>query len=333
MNRNKRYYWLQLPENFFSDKVMKKIRNLPGGDAYTIITLKVLLLGLGNNNRIAYDGVEDTIYKEIALEIDEDPTATEVTINILLSYGWLTRESDDVLYSPKGAELTQSECSSAERVRNHRERQKALQCNTDVTQCNTSVTDVKRTCNGDIDIEKDKYIEISKYSSKDSYLSISPQHQSKIGDRDNKNELQLPLESNQKTTTEPVFIEFPLLGGKTAEITESWCDKQQSLYGQSVNVRAEIKLAIAWCEANHLKKDWKKFLNNWFASCLSHGGSKTPYEGNIESLESTKGKKTYTTSDPEYRKKQLEEMFEWRKKQDDIEGYGIEDMEWHEDEE
>lgn len=52
----------------------------------------------------------------------------------------------------------------------------------------------------------------------------------------------------------------------------------QELYGNSVNIRHEIKLAMAWCKTNEYKKDWKKFLNNWFSTCLKRGGSVVPYE-------------------------------------------------------
>lgn len=263
---NKKYYWIQLPKDFFTDKVMKKIRKLPGGDAYTIITLKILLLGLDNSNKIFYDGVENTFAEEIAMEIDEDPVAVDVTVNFLLSCGWLIRESEDVIFSPKGAELTKAESSSAERVRRHRERSKALQCNTDVTLCNADVT----KCN----IEIEKEIENTKESIDNKEESIFSDKSSNISSSYPTPQENLGIPA---TKTQEIFINFPLLGGSYAAIPEDWCDKQQELFGESVNVRAEIKLAMAWCESNHLKKDWKKFLNNWFSNSLAHGGSKIPY--------------------------------------------------------
>ncbi len=109
----------------------------------------------------------------------------------------------------------------------------------------------------------DDNIEESIYSDKSSYISSSPVQRQECADT--------------ATSSNDIFIDFPLLGGKTVAISEEWCDRQQELFGDSVNVRAEIKLARAWCESNHLKKDWKKFLNNWFGNALAHGGSKIPY--------------------------------------------------------
>ena len=40
----KRYYWLKLPDGFFRQKAIKKLRKIAGGDTYTIIYLKMLLV-------------------------------------------------------------------------------------------------------------------------------------------------------------------------------------------------------------------------------------------------------------------------------------------------
>ena len=42
----KRYYWLKLPDDFFRQKPIKKLRKIAGGDTYTIIYLKMLLIAM-----------------------------------------------------------------------------------------------------------------------------------------------------------------------------------------------------------------------------------------------------------------------------------------------
>ena len=37
----RRFYWLKLPEGFFRQKEIKKLRQIAGGDTYTIIYLKM----------------------------------------------------------------------------------------------------------------------------------------------------------------------------------------------------------------------------------------------------------------------------------------------------
>ena len=120
-----RYYWLQLPKDFFQDKVMRKLRRLPGGDLYTIVALKILLLGVSSDSRIYFEGIEKTFPEEIALSIDEDPVATEVVVNYLLTCGWLISENSETLLSVKSRELTESISARTERWRRQKERESA----------------------------------------------------------------------------------------------------------------------------------------------------------------------------------------------------------------
>ena len=43
VTENRRYYWLQLKDDFFNSKEMKLMRKLPGGEEITIIYLKMML--------------------------------------------------------------------------------------------------------------------------------------------------------------------------------------------------------------------------------------------------------------------------------------------------
>lgn len=139
----KRLYWLKLKEDFFTDKIMKKLRRMAGGDTYTIIYLKLLLLGLRNGGKLYFDHVEDSFADELALEIDEDSENVRFCILYLQKTGLIEEVAENELFLTETPELTYSESQSTARVRRHREL-KALQCNGDVTQekrgCNKTVT-------------------------------------------------------------------------------------------------------------------------------------------------------------------------------------------------
>ena len=60
----KRYYWLKLPDGFFRQKAIKKLRKIAGGDTYTIIYLKMLLVAMKQDGRLYFEGVEATFYDE-----------------------------------------------------------------------------------------------------------------------------------------------------------------------------------------------------------------------------------------------------------------------------
>lgn len=148
MAEPKRYFWLKLHKDFFQRKEIKRLRKIAGGDTYTIIYLKMLLRSIMSEGKLYFDGLEEDFAAEVALDLDESEENVQITITYLLNSGLLEMRSDDEYYLPDTKNSTGCETAVAARVRRHREKQKALQCNTDVTQ-------VKHLCNGEIEIEKE----------------------------------------------------------------------------------------------------------------------------------------------------------------------------------
>ena len=155
MAEPKRYFWLKLHKDFFQRKEIKRLRKIAGGDTYTIIYLKMLLRSIMSDGKLYFDGLEDDFAAEVALDLDESEENVQITITYLLNSGLLEMRSDDEYYLPDTKNSTGCETAVAARVRRHREKQKALQCNTDVTQ-------MKHLCNGEIEkeLDKEKDIEI-----------------------------------------------------------------------------------------------------------------------------------------------------------------------------
>ena len=171
--KNKRYYWIQLAQDFFKSKEMKLLRKIAGGDTHTIIYLKMMLISLEDGGHIYYDGLADNLAEEIALMIDENVEDIKITLLFLESKGLLTRKNDRDYFLEQVPEMVGSETASARRVRKFRENQLALQCNNDVT---------KR--NGDIDIEKDIDTEIEKDVDENPVALIVEEYQSRIAPLD-----------------------------------------------------------------------------------------------------------------------------------------------------
>ncbi|HEM6067886.1 TPA: phage replisome organizer N-terminal domain-containing protein [Streptococcus suis] len=149
LTQNKRYYWLQLKEDFFASKEMKLLRRLPGGDEHTIIYLKIMLASLQDSGKIYFENLGNDLAEEIALLIDEDVEAVRMTLLFLTNKKLLTTKDKFEFQLEQVPELIGSETASTRRSRKHREMQKALQCNTDATERN-----------GDIEIEKEIDINI-----------------------------------------------------------------------------------------------------------------------------------------------------------------------------
>lgn len=170
--KNKRYFWIQLAQDFFKSKEMKLLRKIAGGDTHTIIYLKMMLISLEDGGHIYYDGLADNLAEEIALVIDENVEDIKITLIFLESKGLLTRNSDRDYFLEQVPEMVGSETASTRRSRKHRELQK-LHCNTIAT-----------TCNGDIDIDKEIEKDIDIDTDKNPVELIVEEYQSRIAPLD-----------------------------------------------------------------------------------------------------------------------------------------------------
>lgn len=188
--KNKRYYWIQLAQDFFKSKEMKLLRKIAGGDTHTIIYLKMMLISLEDGGHIYYDGLADNLAEEIALVIDENVEDIKITLIFLESKGLLTRKNDRDYFLEQVPEMVGSETASTRRSRKHRELT-ALHCNTIAT-----------TCNGDI--EKDIDTEIEKDVDENSVSFIVEEYQSRIA----------PLDGTQFE----ILKEFITLDGMEAKV-------------------------------------------------------------------------------------------------------------------
>lgn len=148
---NRRYYWLQLKEDFFKSKEMKLMRKLPGGEELTIIYLKIMLASLPDEGKIYFEGLAEDLAEELALLIDEDTEAVRMALMFLTKKNLLTTNDNYQFTLEQVPEMIGSETASTRRSRKYREGRKALQCNTDATKRNGDI---------EIDIEIEKDIEL-----------------------------------------------------------------------------------------------------------------------------------------------------------------------------
>ena len=170
--KNKRYYWIQLAQDFFKSKEMKLLRKIAGGDTHTIIYLKMMLISLEDGGHIYYDGLADNLAEEIALVIDENVEDIKITLIFLESKGLLTRKNDRDYFLEQVPEMVGSETASTRRSRKHREL-RVLHCNT-----------IAATCNGDIEKDIDTEIEKDIDIDENPVALIVEEYQSRIAPLD-----------------------------------------------------------------------------------------------------------------------------------------------------
>lgn len=165
----KRYFWLKLKENFFQDKTIKKLRKIAGGDTYTVIYLKLMLLGLKDGGKLFFDGVENSFHEELALEIDEDSENVKFTLMFLEKTGLLEEINESELFLTRMPEMIGSETDKAELMRRKRA-QNRVQSGNNVTGALPGVT----LCYTEIEKEKDKEIDTEIEREKDGTADEPP---------------------------------------------------------------------------------------------------------------------------------------------------------------
>lgn len=182
----KKYYWLQLKENFFSQPKIKKLRRIAGGDTYTIIYLKLQLLSLKDEGNLYFEGIEDNFIDELALTIDEDAENIKVTVSYLIAQGLLEEVETDEFSLPEAKVAIGSQSESTQRVRRMREKrkqQKSVTCNGNVTKCNTEL-EIKKEKELDKDTDTNKEpTEIEKIYNEFSKICISLPKPRRLSDK------------------------------------------------------------------------------------------------------------------------------------------------------
>lgn len=156
---NKRYYWLKLPNGFFGQKEIKRLRKIAGGDTYTIIYLKMLLASLSNNGVLYFDGVDDDFITELALDIDEEEENVAITVQYLTKQNILVALSEEEFLLTTCAEMVGSETEKAALMRKSRARKKLLleaQNGNNVTSMLPDVTKCYTEIEKDIEIDTEK---------------------------------------------------------------------------------------------------------------------------------------------------------------------------------
>ena len=264
----KRYYWLKLPDDFFRQKPIKKLRKIAGGDTYTVIYLKMLLISLKNDGKLYFDGVEDNFCEELALELDEEEENVKVTVQFLMAQDLLKLIDESEYELTECSRMVGSESASAERMRRLRDKK--------TSQCDIGVTQPLHL--GDVEIEK----EIERDKEKDNKY-ICPELNS--GQPQPKVETEPAAESRTKVETEPscsqtelkvekepiqadVFIKLPLINGDDYLVTREYARELQGLY-PAVNVEQALRSMRGWLDANPRNRKTprgiKRFITGWIA--------------------------------------------------------------------
>lgn len=172
--QKQKFFFLKLPKDWLKNARVKKLRSIAGGDTYTIIYLKLLLMSIGHDCKILYEGLEPTLAEELALKIDEKKENIEATLAYFKQYGMLTELPNGDLVCEEALRMVGSTTYDAIYRREKREEIKLLGSEQAVGQIPTNIrppSDYKnieeeKELDKELDLNKEIDIEINKESSK-----------------------------------------------------------------------------------------------------------------------------------------------------------------------
>lgn len=132
-DKNRKYFWLKLRDQFFGQLPIIRLRQKAGGAELVIAYLKLQLLSLQSGGWLYFMGIEDDsdIADELATILNEDAEAIRFVLDYCRRIGWLeVTDAGDVHWLALDCG---SETEAAARMRELRERRRTekLDANTE----------------------------------------------------------------------------------------------------------------------------------------------------------------------------------------------------------
>ena len=151
MGIGKKYY-LKLESDFFQSLKVKKLRKNQKGDTYSCIYLKLMLLSTKEFGLITFQNIENTLYEELALRIDEELEDVKKTMDFLIKEKILLQTDENEYLFENLCDQVITETEYARIMRKYRAKKKEKITNNTVQksvklQCHDNVNTKLLHCN------------------------------------------------------------------------------------------------------------------------------------------------------------------------------------------
>lgn len=173
MADNRKYYWLKLKRDFFKRHDVRIIEEMSGGKEMVLFYLKLLLESIDHEGALRFSASVPYDEQMLSVITNTHIDIVKSAMKALTELKMIDIFDDGTIFIAETQKLVGSESASAKRVRKHREQQKTLQSNTDVTKRNT---EIEKEVETDTEIEKEKEdkIDITDIMDKSAKASFAP---------------------------------------------------------------------------------------------------------------------------------------------------------------
>lgn len=151
--KTKVYFWLKVDKKFFDNVFIKRLKNMNGGYAMTVIYIRLMLESLESDCILYYDGFLESLVEELAIKLDVSEDDINMTMAYFTKCGLIQIDTEGNAELPQAKAMLESETNWA---KYKREKRKNGQTPTQLD----NVQLVSNQCPTEIDIDKE--IELKK---------------------------------------------------------------------------------------------------------------------------------------------------------------------------
>ena len=156
MAKTKVYFWLKVDKKFFDNVFIKRLKNMNGGYAMTVIYIRLMLESLESDCILYYDGYLESLVEELAIKLDVSEDDINMTMAYFTKCGLIQIDTNGNAELLQAKAMLEQETNQAQYMREYRKRQKLKNDNSyNVSQLANVVSEPLTTCKTEIDIEKE----------------------------------------------------------------------------------------------------------------------------------------------------------------------------------
>ncbi|MEG9242613.1 DnaD domain protein [Streptococcus thermophilus] len=153
--KTKVYFWLKFDKKFFDNLFIKRLRDMSGGYAMTVIYIRLMLESLETDCVLYYEGYLDNLIQELALKLDVSEDDVNMTMAYFTKCGLIQIDTDGNARFPQAEALLEQETNWSQYKRKQRK----------VGHCPTKLDNVQPMSNHcpteiEKEIEKEKELDI-----------------------------------------------------------------------------------------------------------------------------------------------------------------------------
>lgn len=188
--KTKVYFWLKVDKKFFDNVFIKRLKNMNGGYAMTVIYIRLMLESLESDCILYYDGFLESLVEELAIKLDVSEDDINMTMAYFTKCGLIQIDTEGNAELPQAKAMLESETNWA---KYKREKRKNRQTPTQLdnvqlmsNQCPTEIDidkeiELKKDINLDIKSEVDTRENQSATADGKSDFNVFEYYQSRIG--------------------------------------------------------------------------------------------------------------------------------------------------------